>query len=427
MKLKNINYFLFLLLAACQTARHDSSDSVSALLFERIQFVEDEACLSLNEPLDARSAVFVALTQNSKVRYKMAEISLAEANLEEASTIENPAFSFFYGFPCGHNGNNSFNVSLIQSVISICLRHSRVATAEAGLESVKWQTAHDILGTAFDAEALFYQLKAQEVLSSLLKEKVDLLAKRQEIETERFQEGGADPSEFLESKKEYLQAQDEWLLGKAMEAEAREAFEVVLGISCGYRLCEELPFPESMECPIGLEETVLSTRADVQALRWELKSVIHSACPLGFWGHSALALGAEFEKDADGDKTFGPVIEGEIPLFDWGQAERLQWKALYQQKREELYGLEQAILAELKSHQELLKVHRMRAELYQQELLPLQTKLLQNSEESYNTRTIDQKEYLETQMEMLELKQNSIEAIRDYWQAKIALKRSILQ
>lgn len=425
MNLKSINFLFCLSLISCQTARYDSPSSVSSLVFERLQLVESEACISLNEPLDARSAVFIALSHNAEVRYNMAQLSLAEADLEAAGMIANPAFQFLYGFPSGGKGKNSIDFALLESVISLCLRQSRVDAAQAGLQSAQWNASHEILEIAFDTESNFYQLKAQELLSSLLKERLDLLAKMQEVETERFNEGGTEPSELLDAKKEFLEAKDEWLLSRAQEAEFRKAFEVSLGMSCGYSLVSELPYPESGFCPEGLEETVLATRADVQALRWELQSIINSAPSASFWAQSGLVLGIGFEKDSEGDKTLGPMIEGELPIFDRGQAERMRLCALYQQTREQLYSLEQSILAELKANKELLSIHQIRADLYKDELLPLQNTLLQHSEDSYEVRAIDQKERLKIQLEMLELKQNSIAAARDYWMAKIALKRSL--
>lgn len=425
MNLKSINYLFLLLLISCQAPRYDSSSSVSSLVYERLQLVEEEACLSLNDPLDARSSVFISLAHNPQVRYNMAWLSLAEADMEAASTIANPAFQFLYGFPEGGKGQNSIDAVLLESVISLCLRPARIEAARAGLYSAQWGASHEILSMAIDMEASFYQLKAQELLTSLHQERYELLQKMQEIETERFKEGGSEPSVLLETKKLAFQAKDEWLLSKAQEAEARQAFEQLLGVSCGYSLIGDLPYPEPTECLEGIEETILSSRADVQALRWELQSIISSAPTASWWAQTDLGLGIGFEKDSEGDITLGPLIEGELPLFDRGQAERARLCALYQQTREKLYSLEQSVLAELKANKELLVLHQQRATLYNEELLPLQQSLLQNAEDSYEVRAVDQKEHVNTQLELLDIKEKSLEATRDYWLAKIALKKSL--
>jgi cobalt-zinc-cadmium efflux system outer membrane protein len=427
MKLININILCLLFLYACQTSRYDSADSVSSLVFERIQQADDEACNALSLPLNAQSTVQVALVHNANVRYSIAELSVAEADLMAAGTIENPVFAFFYGFPVGHDAKNSLDFSIIESVISLCLRQTLVDAASANLESAKWQASHEILNTAFDAESLFYQLKAQELLSGILQGRCEAADSIRQMEEARFAEGGVLPGDLVTTKMKCGLEKDEWLLARAQEAMVRKSFETALGISCGYLLDDQLPFPDDEAWPANFDALILDARADVQALRWRLEGLRRAAPANCWWVKSAAAIGFTFQKDSDGDITMGPNLSGEIPIFDHGQADCLRWNAAYLQTREELIALEQSIIAELKANKELLHLNKMRAELYKEELLPLQTRLAEMAKDSYDARAIDRKEFVEAQSELLDLKAKYIAAVRDYWMAKIELKRSLLQ
>jgi len=397
------------------------------LVFERIQQADDEACKALSLPLNAQSTVQVALAHNANVRYSMAELSLAEADLMAAGTIENPVFGFFYGFPVGHSAKNSLDFSIVESVISLCLRQTLVDAASANLESAKWQASHEILNTAFEAESLFYQLKAQELLSGLLQGRCEAAESIRKMEETRFAEGGVQPGELVAIKMKCGLDKEEWLLARSQEAMIRKSFETVLGISCGYLLDDQLPFPDDDACPADFDALILDARADVQALRWRLEGLRREAPANCWWVKSAAALGMTYQQDSDGDITIGPTISGEIPIFDHGQADSLRWNATYLQTREELIALEQSIVAELKANKELLHLNKMRAELYKEELLPLQTRLSQMAKDSYDARAIDRKEFIEAQAELLDLKAKYIAAVRDYWLAKVELKRSLLQ
>lgn len=425
MNLRNIKFFLPLLLASCQPVLKDDQGGVQQLVAERAGLSCMEECALFEKPFDAERTVYTALLVNPDVRGHLETISLAQADLVEASELKNPLFEFAFRYPSRHSEHTDIQFAIVQNIVDICLRPLRECKANAALEKTKWEAAHEILQIACNAEEAFYALKASEMLHQAYLE-AEILAKAQdELAQEQVKAGTLSVFEARKISREAANGQEKVLMAALELLEARMRFEVLLGNPCSYSLVSDLA--ESTHCELSgcAVDIALAQRLDLQAARWKLWELKRQIPETAWWGYSQLSVGLSTEREPEGGTVTGPAIGGELPIFNYGRSARLRTFALYRQQEAYLESLEIKVAAEVKAAEQRLALQAERAAIYRERLNPLQQQISEDAEEYYRTMAIGTTGLLEEKQQAVETRIHAIVALKEYWLAKVALKRSL--
>lgn len=417
---KSIN-LLLLSLTACTVSPGDDVGSVQQLVAERA--LERENC-SLDS-LDAEGAVYFAIERNPEIQGRLQEVRLAQGDWVAASEISNPAFEFMFRFTNESKFYNNFEYAIVQNLVDICLRPIKMESAQAGLEGKKWMAAHEILELAFDAEEAFYRLKAEELIQGYRREEQELLRAKALLAEEKVKAGSISTFEEKESQASANQAQAAFLEGGIALSELKKTFEVLIGNPCSYALVEDLPQPLEDTDLCEAESYALAQRADLQAMRWDLYRVRKLRPGTSIWVYTNFAAGLSQERESEGDQVIGPVVSGEIPLFNYGASDRLKLNAEIAWLETQILSLEQKIAVAVRNDVRALELQLEKYHLYAQRQLPLLEKRVQEAQEFYNAMVIDAEQLIQVQYELLENRIASIEALRDYWLARVNLKRVV--
>ena len=137
------------------------------------------------------------------------------------------------------------------------------------------------------------------------------------------------------------------------------------------------------------------------------------------------ALGLERERDRDGVRSKGPSLDLELPIFNQGQAKTARLNA----KRD----LAQAQSAQIRlnlSHQiaaraDELQRRRQLLALHSDDLIPQRQTIVARSQEQQNYMLLGVFGLIEAKTQEYEAYEGYIEAVRDYWLARVELTRLV--
>src|SRR6059058_6484640 len=118
----------------------------------------------LSRPLTADAAVQVALLNNRNLQATYEELGIAQADLVEAGLLRNPIFTFERRFP-----GQALEMDLLKEFIDILLLPLRKRIAAAQFEAAKLGVGHEILKTAAEVRAAFYEHQGDQQLIDLRK------------------------------------------------------------------------------------------------------------------------------------------------------------------------------------------------------------------------------------------------------------------
>jgi outer membrane protein, heavy metal efflux system len=199
------------------------------------------------------------------------------------------------------------------------------------------------------------------------------------------------------------------------------------GPDVNWLLADELPEIPRSELPSGgLEHLAISQRLDLQA---DYLSVESQAKNLGltksFRFLGALDFGGESERETDAQTRTGPTFAIELPIFNQGQARIARGEAALRQAQDRLETLAVDVRSQIREFRDELVTKREIARSYQEELLPVQRRILSESLRNYNAMQINDFELFTIKAEEERTEREYVEAVRDYWITRTQLEEAV--
>lgn len=379
--------------------------------------------------LTVDSAIQIALFNNPEVQALLEEIGIAQADLVQAGLLKNPVFEGLIGFPDNTYATINTQFSIMQNFIDILLVPLRKKIAEAEFEQAQLKVAHAILNLSFDLQENFYSLQAQQAKLKLMEPLIEITEGESLLAKGQMQEGNINQLEYQSRIKPYLEAKVELTRTQAEIIRLREKMHKLLGLGSSeicWSIRSQLPDlpPEeiSLSC---LEEGALSQRLDLEAARWKAERWARMLGINQWWAYTNTAIGISKEKDSEGIDAIGPTFSLELPLFNYGQADRARIRSMARQSLDHLKALEIAVLSEVRSARDRLLIFRKLVKEYQTSILPLQQQILSASQEFYNSMALNVYKLLNAKSQELQMQINYVSTLRDYWISRVALDRAL--
>ncbi|MBA3602906.1 MAG: TolC family protein [Parachlamydiaceae bacterium] len=382
----------------------------------------------LQQELTADSAVQIALLNNPKVQKIFEEIGIAQADLVEAGLFSNPAFDLIFRFPEKANLKINIEYTITSSFIDLFLIPLRVKVAKAGLEKAILSVTSDILDLAFKVEKTFYELQAAQKDLKYFQSIVELTSIHSEIAQRQLKLGNVNKLEFQPIQFRYLEAVLEIAKIQNDIIRLKEKLNRLLGF-CGdiqWRVSDNLPEIDYQGLPLEcLESVAFSERLDLQAARFDVLRLSRKLGIKQWWVYTQGRIGIGGERDSDGTNLIGPAFSGEIPIFNYGQADRLRIHAELRQAQDHLAVLEIKILSEVREAHKLLMNDLRIINDYRARIIPLQRKILESSEELYNVMGLGIDKLIENKRQEFKAYSNYIMSLKNYWVARVQLDKAL--
>jgi cobalt-zinc-cadmium efflux system outer membrane protein len=379
--------------------------------------------------LTAESAVRIALLNNRNLQAVYQELGVAEADLVQAGLLPNPILTANVRFGLGPSGTGA-ELGLVQELISALQIPLRKRVAKANLEHAKAEVANAVLELALDTKTAFYRLQGALQLLEVRRSVAAALAISREIAERQRAAGNITDLELSTERALHEEARVELAIAEAQVLADREELNALLGLWGGqtqWTMAPRLPRVPSEEIdPQGLETLAVSQRLDLVATRTQGLSELAQLRLNRFYGLiPSGATGAAAEREIGEGWSLGPALDVPIPVFDQSQALVASAAARLRANDERLRALAVEIRAHVRRARTNLDAARQRAAYYERVVLPLQSRVVQESQRQYNAMQIGPIQLVQTRRDEIEVGRRYVETLAEYWLARTELERAV--
>jgi cobalt-zinc-cadmium efflux system outer membrane protein len=433
----------FTLPAGVAREKEDAFRGVQQSVQERtgktVQWEEDQAAREharqkvrqlLQRPLTVDTAVQIALLNNRSLQATFEEIGLSAADLLQAGLLPNPRFDLAVRFPDKPPSGTYQDYNAAIDFLSIIMIPLKKRVAKERLESAALRVADSTLELVSEVKSAFYSLQASQQLLKRFKLIVDTNVASLDLAQRQREAGNIADLGLDQQQASYSRSRLDVATTEAEILRNREQLNRLLGLwgaDTDWQIAGELPEVPNSDFSIkGLERLAISQRLDLQADYLRVKDlgmdlrVIKAFRLLG-----ALDFGANSERETDGQQRTGPTFAIELPIFDQGQARIARAQSTHRQARDQFEALAIDIRSQIRGLRDELTSKREIAQFYQEELLPRERRILNESLMNYNAMTVNNFELLTTKAEEARTEREYVQAVRDYWITRAQLERAV--
>ena len=220
----------------------------------------------LSHPLTADSAMQVALLNNDNLQAIYEELGIAQADLVEAGLLKNPVFYFERRLP-----GQAAEIDLVQEFVDILLLPLRKRIAAAQFEATKLRVGHEILTTAAEVRAAFYEHQGDQQLVDLRKTVADATERSAETALKMHEAGNLRDLDLASEQATHAQAKIDLAKAQVNAVQSREKLNKLMGAfgaqtnwTVASRLSE---LPGNEVSTAQLESRAIQQRLDLAAAR----------------------------------------------------------------------------------------------------------------------------------------------------------------
>jgi cobalt-zinc-cadmium efflux system outer membrane protein len=430
---------LLLLAGGCGTVPRqggfaDVQKVVAERTDKRVQWKQDNAADRavsqtlrdiLKHELTADAAVQIALLNNHRLQATYEELGIAQADLVEAGLFKNPTILFQRRFP-----GQATEIDVAGEFISLLLLPLRKKVAQAEFEATKQRVAHEVLNLAAEVRQAFFTAQASQQMLEM-RRSIAAAADASADAAQKLHDAGN--TKDVELDNELAQADQAKLDLAAAEADLladRERLNRLMGLwgpDMQWTLSARLPeLPITEVAPEGLESLAVSKRLDLLAARQEIEAIAQS---LGVSHATGLVpelnVSGHYEREIDGNRSFGPAVELTVPIFNQGQPAIARAEARLRQSQQRYAALAVEIRSEVRAARDRMVAARSRADYYRKVILPRRHRITEETERQYNAMQVGVFVLLQARQAEIDAGREYIDALKSYWIARSDLEKAV--
>jgi len=385
--------------------------------------VADTVRVMLKQELTVDQAVQIALLNNRRLQATYENLGLAQANLVQAGLLRNPVFNA--GILFGPTPADLV-FGVVQDFLSILYQPLRRSVAEAEFEAAKLKVAGAVLDMAGQTRAAFYRAQAQEQTVEFLRQVVESTGAAYNA-AKRLHDAGNITDLTLANERALYEETRLTLAEAELElAQGRERLNVLMGLwgtDTQWKINPRMPeIPNDTLDLNRLETRAIGASLDLAAARKRIESI---ARVLGLTNATALIpefeVGAAFDRD-DGVRKYGPTATLQIPIFDQGQARQAAAQSELRRAQQAYIALAIEIRSAVRATRQAMEVSYARALHVKNVILPLRTKIVDDTLLQYNAMQVGIFQLLLAQQQQIAAGRQYIETLRDYWLTRTQLE-----
>lgn len=432
------------LLAGCAAEQHEEGfTAVQSLAIDRTgkrvewsghsaegRAVENAVHDLLARPLTADAAVQVGLLNNRGLQATFQDLGIAQADLVQAGLLRNPVLDLSIRFPNVAPSKTYLNFAVAENFLDVFLIPARRKIAAAQLDQAKARVANEVFELAARTASAFYAWQGAQQRVDLLGIVADATAASLDAAARLREAGNTTELNYLGARAQADRAKVELASARVDAADARERLNALMGLAddqLNWTAAARLPdLPTEGVRAEGLESIAVSRRQDLAAARTEVLTqarVYGLTVDTRFF--ASADVGADAERETDGQWRIGPTLVLPIPLFDQGQATVARARAVLHQSEQRYAALAIDIRSQVRAARARLLNARSTAQFYRDEILPTQQRLLEQTQLHYNGMLVGVFQLLQAKRDEIDAAVQYVNALQSYWTARAELERAI--
>jgi cobalt-zinc-cadmium efflux system outer membrane protein len=380
----------------------------------------------LAEPLDAQSAVRVALLDNRELRARLREIGITRGELIQAGALPNPRAEAEFLPERDTRVELRLEYDITRAVLAPLAARARAPE----LDAARTRAAAAVVSLARRVREGVYALQAAEQRLAITQRGLDALAARHEVAQSMLQAGNVAALEVANEEAAYERARVDAARRELEVATQRENLQRLLGLhgeATQWRV-QAGPAPVAALPNVGddLERRALTASLPLREMRQRLEALARRAG----WTRAAGAVpdiavdvhGLHGDPDTEIGSTeegwrFGAGVSIEIPLFDRRQGTAASLEAEFDALLESYYGLAVEVRSAAREARASVVSAHARARQYQDVILPAQRRVSEQTLLQYNAMQLGIFQLLEARRAELDVELESVDTLREYWSA----------
>lgn len=379
-------------------------------------------------PLTREAALVMALRNNREIRSQVEQIAASRADLVQAGLLPNPVLGFTLLPVDPVSGGTFIGALVVQSFTALWLRDGKMNAADARLNQTVLDVSDKALRLVADVKATHARIAFGEKALALSDENLATIRKSIDSLDARVRGGEGTTLDVNRARQQLAKAEAERALVARDLAKERRVMLELIGfaaesaewtVSASGSMPLAPPIDES-----GAVALALAQRLDVAAAR----SVVTSQqADLSTEEKSRLrdfGLGAGFERETDGSKSLGPVLEVGIPIFDTNAAQIAKAGSLARVALASYEAASQQAVREARTAWIDLDTASHISEQYRDTVLALSERNLTRAEAALKAGQADVTVLLDAQRELIEARRTLLDLERDGSLAAIELERA---
>lgn len=383
---------------------------------------------ALREPLTLGRAVELAFVRNPQIRATYAELGVAESDVLAASRPRNPRLGYVSLDEQG-SGASQITRSVSLGFTDLLLLPARTRLADAELHRSRERIGAALLELESQVQTAWFEyVTAQQVAQ--MRETVAVAAETSAKFAQRLRDAGNLPAKALAL--ELAAATEARVAASRSRADAVRARAALAGL-LGVSLRESWDVPKTLPAPLaekiaeeGVAERALQTRLDVSAARREVDVLSGALGLTRRWRWLGnVEVGYERESETDGSRLRGPSLSVEVPVFNQNRASVLRAQSRLEAARARLESLELGVRNEVAAGLDRLETTQAIAEAYRTALVPQREAIVARTQEEANYMLVGTFELIQARRAEFDAYQEYLEAVRDYWTARVDLRRAV--
>jgi cobalt-zinc-cadmium efflux system outer membrane protein len=376
------------------------------------------------EPITLRRAVEIAFLRSPTIRETYAALSISQAEVIEASSVPMPTFG--YASLESASGGKQITRSVALSLTDLLFLPARVRSARAGAEAARQRLASGLIELQADVESAWYEYVAA-LQSARMRAAAARVAEASAEYARRLHDAGNLPPRALAL--EIAEASEARIVAAragVAAIEARAAFATMVGLSTrdDWQVAPGLPALPPDGPGTSAIEAAHSSRLDIAAARREV-AALESGWRVARWWRwfGDVEIGHEREIH-DGERLRGPTFSLGIPILNWNRSAVLKARGALELGRARLAQLELQAGNDMSAGLDRLATTREIAETYRAALVPQRQAVAQRTLEELNFMNTDAFQALQARRSQYEAYGEYIDAVRDFWLARVELRRA---
>lgn len=427
------------LLTACvhvntDKAYHDLSYRAKQVTHHHIvwqQSTQDRARVKnlLRGGLTENKAIRIALMNNLELQAKFESLGITQADLVQAGLWQNPSLDTLFRFPIGGTkGGTGIDAGLMVMISDIWNIPIKKKIASFQAQQVTHAIIQEIIKTTTMVRHTYNDYIFQRELQRLSADNMKLF--QQEIQTQRqhYSAGFVNKLEqvmlnnaALAEKLEYTRAQNQsrQVYAKLMHYLGLNPMQHRLKIRGQLAKTNPASLTAKQAWRIAKRH-----RADLKMAALQAKQTAYLLALQRRQLFGEIGLGATYEKELDHDKTLGPLLSFQLPIFHQNQAQIARAQYLLRQHKKQQAAKVLAVKEEIVTALQDLTLYHQQAGIYQQ-MLAAQTDSTAFAKAQVNQMLMNRFALIQAQRERLQAQKQYLSARHDYQAAKIHLQSTI--